>query len=226
MPAGVEIRQACIFNGTGGKTRFLAILGWDLQSGHAWTYGLKRTAAGWVQTADLWQQVPSFLLQSGQAKAKFSENNLVITIGGNAGADNAGTNGGYELVMPFVENHFSLTRNEAQDPARAVALQFLLAIQAKRPDLAKIWLLDPQLASIPGYLGLYTRPAGSYLLKLVNMSPPLNGGIRFRIITGTKDDLVLDIGKFKGQWLVKALFIASADSLSREIGRFVPAEGQ
>jgi len=226
MPAGVEIRQACIFNGAGGKTRFLAILGWDLQSGHAWTYGLKRSSTGWIQFADLWQQVPSFLLQSGQAKTKFSENNLVITIGGNSGAENAGSTGGYELVMPFVENHFSLTRNEALDPARGVALQFLLAIQAKRPDLAKIWLLDPQLASIPGYLGLYARPAGSSLLKLVNMSPPLNGGIRFRIITGTKDDLILDIGKFKGQWLVKALFIASADELSREIGRFVPSEGQ
>jgi hypothetical protein len=223
IPPNVDIKQACLLNSSGGKNRFLAILGLDLQSGHSWSEGLKRTSTGWVHDSDLWQQVPSFLLQTGQAKVRLSENSLVITIGSRGAADNTGSTTGYELVMPFVENHFALTRNEAQDPARGVALQLLLAIQGKRPDLAKIWLVDPQLASIPGYLGLYSRPAGSPALKLINMPPPLNGGMRFRLITSSKDDLIVDVGRVKTQWLVKGLFIAPADSLAAEIGRILPA---
>ena len=224
IPSGADIKQVCLLSGsTGAKTVFLAINGVDLQSGHSWLEGLKHTGTGWVFDNDLWQQVPSFLLQTGQAKVRLSENSLVITIGSRGAADNTGSTTGYELVMPFIENHFALARNAAQDPARAVALQFLLAIQGKRADLAKIWLADPQLASIPGYLGLYNR-SGSTALKLISMPPPLNGGARFRLITNTKDDLIVYVGKVKTQWLVKGLFIAPADALSTQIGRLMSPE--
>jgi len=223
IPPNVEIKQACLLNGSAAaKNRFLAILGLDWQSGHCWLEGLKHTSTGWAHDANLCQQVPSFLLQTGQGKVRLSDNNLVITIGSHGAADNNGSSASYELVMPFVENRFAFTRNEAQDPPRAVALQFLLAIQGKRADLARIWLADPQLASIPGYLGLYNRPAGSPALKLISMPPPLSGGARFRLITNSKDDLIVDVARIKGQWLVKGLFIAPADSLAAQIGRILP----
>jgi hypothetical protein len=222
IPPNVEIKQSCLLNGS--KAHFLAMTGVDWQSGRCWLEGLKHTSAGWANDADLWQQVPTSLLQTGQSKVRFSENSLIITIGSRSSADNNTTGSSYELVMPFVDNRFALMRNEAQDTARAVALQLMLAIQGKRPDMVKIWLVDPQLASIPGYLGLYNRSADSPSLKLINMSSPLNGGARFRLITNTKDDLIVDVGRVKGQWLVKGLFITSADSLASELGRIIPAQ--
>lgn len=220
IPANVEINQVCSVTGSAaGRNRFLALIGQDVQSGHSWFEGLRYTSSGWLNYPDLWQEVPSFLLQTGQSKVRFSNSNLVINIGNHS--TSAGLSG-YELIMPFVENHFALMRNEAQNPAREVALQFLLAVQSKRPDLVKIWLSDPQLASIPGYLGLYNRTAAAAPLKLINMSSPLSGGGRFRVITNTKDDLIVDVAKVKGQWMVKALFIAPADSLAREISHILP----
>ncbi len=221
IPPNVEIKQFCLLNGSAGtKTRFLALVGMDWQSGHCWLEGLKHTSAGWVHDTDIWQQVPSSLLQTGQGKVRLSENSLIITIGSRSSTDNNTNSSSYELVMPFIENRFALMRNEVQDTARAVALQLLLAIQGKRPDLVKIWLIDPQLASIPGYLGLYNRSAYSSALKLINMSSPLSGGARFRLITNTKDDLIIDVGKVKGQWLVKGLFIAPADSPAASLSIF------
>ena len=128
----------------------------------------------------------------------------------------------YELSMPFINDHFALNATEAQTPATAVALQFLLALQNKRIDLAKIWLADPQLASIPGYLGLYSRTSSSPSLKLIKMSAPFTSGSRFRLITSAKDDLIIDVAKIKTQWMIKALYIAPADHMAREIGHILP----
>ncbi len=119
---------------------------------------------------------------------------------------------GYELVMPFTDDRFGFSTKEAQDSANAVAHQFLLAIQYKRLDLAKVWLSDAKLASIPAYLGLFSRSADSQPLRLINMPSPLCGGSRFRLLTGTKDDLIMDVAKMKNQWLIKGLFIAPGNA--------------
>ncbi len=233
VPANIEIKEACLFSSSVkeniAKNRFLAIRGVDIQSGHSWLYGLRHIRASWLNDPDLWQAVPTFLLQAGQAKARFSGNTLVINIGNQtseiklpAGGENPDVTG-YEVSMPFINDRFALSGNEGQNPATAVAFQFLLALQNRRVDMAKIWLADPQLASIPGYLGLYSRTANSPSLKLIKMYSPLMGGSRFRLITSTKDDLIIDVGKVKTQWMIKALFIAPADHISREIGHILPA---
>ena len=178
---------------------YLALMGTDIQSGHTWFSGLKQSSSGWLNYSELFQDVPIYLLQSNGAKARFSGNTLVITMGGSSG---------YELVMPWVSDRFAFSTREAQDSSSAVAHQFLLALQNKRPDLAKIWLADPKLVSIPGYLGLFSSSAEGASLKLVGMPASLSGGSRFRIITGGRNDLIIDVAKIKTQLLIKAVFIA------------------
>ncbi len=189
----------------GVSNHYLALLGTDQQSGHTWLSAMKQTSAGWSLYPDLFQDIPSFLIQSSSAKIKFSGNTLLVNMGGTSG---------YELVMPFAEDHFAFSNKEAQDSAEAVARQFLLALQYKKVELAKIWLSDPKLVSIPGYLGLFNRSSDSASLRIANMQPPICGGARFRLITGTKDDLIIDVAKIKNQWLVKGLFITPGNLTS------------
>ncbi len=181
--------------------RYLALAGVDTQSSHTWLFGLHNVGSNWIHYPELFQDVPPFLVQSSSAKTKLTNSSLVITIGGS---------GGYDLVMPWVDGHFAFSTREAQDSASAVAHQFLLALQYKRIDLAKVWLADPKLASIPGYLGLFNRATDAAALKLIAMSPPISGGARFRLITSTKDDLIIDVARTKAQLLIRGIFIAPA----------------
>ncbi len=183
----------------GMSNHYLALLGTDQQSGHTWLLAMKQTSVGWCLYPDLFQDIPSFLVQTNSAKIKFCGNNLMINMGGP---------GGYELLMPFIEDHFAFSTKEAQDSAAAVARQFLLAVQYKRLDLAKVWLSDPKLVSIPAYLGLFNRSSDNAPLRMANMPSPICGGSRFRLITSNKDDLIIDVAKIKNQWLIKGLFIA------------------
>jgi hypothetical protein len=182
---------------------YLALSGIDQQSGYTWLSAIKQTSAGWSLYPNLFQDIPTFLVQTNSTKIKFSGNNLIVTMGGTSG---------YELVMPFTEDHFAFSTKEAQDSAEAVARQFLLAIQYKKLDLAKVWLSDPKLVSIPAYIGLFNRDNDSAPMRIANMSPPICGGSRFRLITGSKDDLIIDVAKIKNQWLIKGLFIASGNA--------------
>ncbi len=192
------------------RPHVIAVSGTDTQSGHMWIFSLKQSAGSWLNYPELFQDIPPFLLQSSATKAKFSGNNLVLSMGGSSG---------YELVMPLVDERFAFSTKEAQDSASAVAHQFLMALQYKRAELAKVWLVDPKLASIPGYLGLYSRPSDSPAMRLISMPQPICGGSRFRLITGGKDDLILDVAKIKGQLLIKAIFIAPANSSSSLISK-------
>ncbi len=99
----------------------------------------------------------------------------------------------------------------------SVAMQFSQAIQNGRVDLVKAWLIDAKLSSIPGYLGLYGRASSGPPFKLMAMTPPLNGGARFRLITFGPSDLILDVSKVKAQWAVKGVFIAPPDAQAKKL---------
>ncbi len=106
--------------------------------------------------------------------------------------------------------------------------QFLQAIKDGRQDLAKAWLADDHLASIPKYLGLYGKSDQVY--KLVAMSNPMGGGSRFRVVTFGKDDLILDVGMIKkydygkprSYVAIKALFVAPPDPFAKKLVGVTP----
>ncbi len=54
------------------------------------------------------------------------------------------------------------------------------------------------------------------------MSGPAGGGARFRLVTSSKDDLIIEVGrilsgKLKGQVAVKALFVAPPDPIAQSL---------
>jgi len=101
-------------------------------------------------------------------------------------------------------------------------LQFVQAVQQGRADLAKGWLVDAKLISIPKYIGIMGRPAGQPF-KLIPMANPGNGISRFRFMTFEKDDLIIDVGRYKNQLAIKGLFVAPPDPLAQKLVGSLPA---
>ena len=98
-------------------------------------------------------------------------------------------------------------------------MSFVQAIAQGKPDLAKSWLQDPKLISIPKYLNLIGR--SSPPMRLV----PMTGFnvYRYRVITGNKNDLIIEVariataGRLRGQLAVRGLFVAPQDALAQKM---------
>jgi hypothetical protein len=208
--------------------KVLVFLGSDRKTGSAYLGGYKLVDGRFVTDSNLLSGVPPFLLQCMQGKIAFNGTGVVLTAdaprvpAGSTDTAATGT-GGYKISLIFAGDHYVLDSKSGVDPQTTVAMQFLRAIQSGRADLVKAWLVDPKLASIPGYIGLYSRGDNS-ALKLVPMAPPPTGNARFRLVTYAKDDLILDIGKVKQQWAVKALFIAPPDPLAKKLAGTMQSE--
>jgi hypothetical protein len=226
-PANTSITEAKLLSssavkGTPQTTRCLVLLGGDTKSGSPWVQGYKFADGRWNTAPGLFSGVPPFLLQNLQGKVSFSGTNILLTIDTPKGPDNEAPTGGYKITLTFLNDHYTLDSKSGMDPATTVAMQFMQAVQMGKMDLVKAWLVDSKLASIPGYLDLYNRPGGMPF-RLMPMALPPNGNSRFRIVTFAKNDLIMDVGKVKQQWAVKALFIAPPDPLARKLLSTQPA---
>jgi hypothetical protein len=239
-PAGASVSSARLVarsqpsaNASSGKSaspgrsegKGLILLGLDRKSGSVWLTGFQLSEGRWVSCPEIFSGVPPFLIQNLQGKVSFSGNNLVIQLEtprpANAQSESdaeKSNGGGYKINLLFLGDHYALDSKNGLDPATTVAMQFVQALQAGRMDLVKAWLVDPKLASIPGYLGLYSRGSSAPAFKLVPMVTPATSGVaRFRLVTFDRDDLIMDVGKLKAQWAVKGLFIAPSDPLAKKI---------
>jgi hypothetical protein len=220
-PANTAVSEAKMLSASAGKgakqgTRCLVLLGSDVKSGSPWVQGYKFADGRWNNAPGLFSGVPPFLLQNLQGKVSFSGANIMLTIDTPKGPDNEAPAGGYKITLTFLNDHYTLDSKSGMDPATTVAMQFMQAVQLGKMDLVKAWLVDAKLASIPGYLGLYNK-TGGMPYRLMPMALPPNGNSRFRIVTFDKNDLVMDVGRVKQQWAVKALFIAPPDPLARKL---------
>lgn len=226
--AGGRVAVKVPVRSTTGKV--LVFLGSDRKTGSAYLGGYKLVDGRFVTYPELLSGVPPFLLQCMQGKIAFNGTGVVLTAdapripAGSTDSAATGT-GGYKISLVFAGDHYVLDGKSGVDPQTTVAMQFVHAIQSGRADLVKAWLADPKLASIPGYIGLYSRGDNS-ALKLVPMAPPPTGNARFRLVTYAKNDLILDIGKVKQQWAVKALFIAPPDPLAKKLADTMPSENK
>ncbi len=126
---------------------------------------------------------------------------------------------GYKILLKYMGGKFALAGNLPDDAPLSVALAFCQNICAGHSDVAKGWLTDPKLISIPKYLGLVGRTTPP--MRLVAMTGA--SGARYRLITSAKDDLIIDVGrvtapgKMKGQLAVKGLFIAAPDAYAAKL---------
>ncbi len=209
----------------------LVLAGSSVKTGLMFLAGYRLYQGTWVPYPEVFSEIPPYLAQNLLGKASFSGTNLVLTVqdakskspngqetAGGLERPSIAQSGGYKITFRLFENHYVLDNrlsvDFAADPAAAIAVQFAQAVQNGRIDLVKAWLSDAQLASLPGYLGLYNKQSPAF--KLVRMTTQ-GGATRFRLVTFGKDDLILDIGKNKNQWLIKGLFIAPVDPLAKTL---------
>lgn len=219
IPAGVVLNDAHLATGA----HALTLTGNARGSGAVWLQAYKNADNHWTESGDVFGSVPPFLTQNLVGKASFSGNDLVLTVGGakTAAGKPQPQSSGYKIVLHYVEGHYSLDARTNEEGPALVALQFIQAVQQGHSDLAKGWLTDPRLISIPKYIGL-NRSAG-LPFKIIAMANPGTGAFRYRCMTFEKNDLIMDIGKVKGQWAVKALFIAPPDPLAQKLVGSLPA---
>jgi len=232
--------------GAGGK--YLVLIGGDRQNNGLWFKGFKVSEGPLVESPELFASLPMFFSQNVTGKASFSGSDIVLTI--QPPSSNAPprdleekpevliqANGkplpvkpastavaGYKVVLKYMGGKFALSGHMPDDAPLSVAMAFCQNICAGRSDVAKAWLVDPKLVSIPKYLGLIGRTTPP--MRLVAMSGA--SGARYRLITSAKDDLIIDVGRIltpgrlKGQLAIKGLFIAPPDAYAAKLsGTFV-----
>lgn len=197
----------------------LILAGNDKTSGLLWLKSFRLADSVWVETFDVLSAIPPYLLQNVGGKASFWGNDLILTIAGSKpqgaeGGSKSVPSSGYRIALKLVDGKYTLEGQKTNDIPLSVVLQFSQALALGRADLAKAWLADPRLISIPKYIGLLGRSAPT---KLVAMTLPASGGVRYRMVTFLKNDLIIDVGKVKQQWAIKALFIAPPDPLALKL---------
>jgi len=230
----------------GGK--YLVLIGGDRQNNGLWFKGFKITEGPLVEAPELFASLPMFFSQNVTGRASFSGSDIVLTI--QSPTSNLPprdleekpqvliqANGkplpvkpasaavaGYKVVLKYMGGKFALSGHMPDDAPLSIAQAFCQNVCAGRPDVAKAWLVDPKLISIPKYLGLIGRTNPP--MRLVAMSGA--SGARYRLITSAKDDLIIDVGRIltpgrlKGQLAIKGLFIAPPDSYAAKFtGTFV-----
>lgn len=197
--------------------RDLVLVGTDKTSGAMWVGAYRLSEAGASEDANALASLPSSLMQSGGTPG-FAGPDLAINMGGGGGPQSSG----YKIVLKFVDGKFTMEGFGADQGPSMVVMQFAQSLQSGRIDVARAWLSDPKLISIPKYAGLLGRAADKPF-RVIAMSAPLLNGARFRLMTFDKNDLIVDVGKVKNQWTIKALYIAPPDPTVQKLVGAAPS---
>lgn len=203
----------------------LCVAGLDRVTGLVYLGAFKPVAGAWVATSEPFAQIPSHFMQSLSGQASFSGNDLVLSVSSQSSAPPSENAGGstlprpkstsYQIVLKFNGGHFQLAGSPGKDVPLSVVTYFVQCVRTNRMDLAKAWVADPLLINNTKYTGLVGKNGEPY--KLVSMTQPPNAYARYRLVTGTKYDLIFDVGKVKKDILIKSIFIAPPDSLARNL---------
>lgn len=207
---------------------YLAFIGGDRMNSTLWFKGYKMSAGTLFEAPELFSSLPPFFTQNVTGRASFAANDIVLTIlppvSPDAKADDLpkpkAQPVGYKVMLKFLGNKYAISGKLPDDGPMSVALNFAQAVAGNKPELAKAWLIDPKLVSVPKYIGIMGR--ANPPMRLVSMSGPASGGARYRLVTGSKDDLIIEVGrilsgKLKGQVAIRALFVAPPDSFAQSL---------
>jgi hypothetical protein len=226
-----------VVHATGPKS--LVLIGADRTSGTLWFKGFQ-LVEGMPEATELFSSLPAFFTQNVTGKAAFAGNDIVLTIQPPvvrkekveeekpAGVVKdtvskpaaAASTAGYKVVLKFVGGKYTLSGHAPDDAPFSVALSFAQAVASAKPELAKSWLVDSKLVSIPKYLGLFGKVSPP--MRLVAMSNAA-GASRYRLVTSGKNDLIIEVGRIlqagrlKGQLAIRALFVAPADAIAQRL---------
>lgn len=236
LPATVVFRDSQIVHSAGvpaakgkpGKPEYRALVlsGNERGGSTIWLGAYKLAEGTWVESPSVLASVPPYLVQNIAGKASFSGNDLVFSLGSSTStageSPSSSQNSGYKIVLKFIDGKFLVSGKSADEGPSLVVTQWMQAVQHGQIDLARAWLSDPNLISIVKYAGLLNRPSDKPF-KIMAMSAPFLNGERFRVITFDKTDLIVDVGKVKAQWAIKALFMAPPDPVAQKLLGTLPS---
>jgi hypothetical protein len=217
IPSNVSFRDAQFVRSTPraikSEIRDLVLVGNERVGGTIWIATYRLSESGLAEDAVALSTVPPYLVQGCAGTPGFSGNDLVFSLSGGGGPQTSG----YKMVLKFVDGKFGMEGQTGEQGPSMVVFQFMQALQQNRLDVARAWLSDPKLISLPRYAGLLNRGSDKPI-KVIAMSAPLLQGSRFRLMTYEKTDLIMDVGKVKNQWTIKALYFAPPDPLAQKLG--------
>ena len=204
---------------TASGPSYLVLAGNNRANGTIWLKAYKPYNGAWIETTDPFSSIPPYLLTNVSGEVSFSGNNIVMAVS----ASDAKTNKlpkpnstSYRITLASNGGKFSLVGSTGANQPLTIVTQFVQSLRNNRVDLAKAWLHDPKLISIPKYIDLVGK-AGDKPYKLVAMAQPKNGGPRYRLVTHHKHDLIIDVGKVYQRLAIKGLFIAPPDPLAERL---------
>lgn len=210
--------------------KFLVLTGNDKATRTVWWSSYKFTSNGFVPANDLMANIPPSL-NNVQGKVGLSGSDLVVTVTPSVGQTTSYGKpdaSAYKLVFHLNGGKYVMEGTAVDESIHSVIFQFLRAERDGRLELAKTWVTDPKLASIPKYIGLSSRVSDAQM-RLVAMPNPMNGCQRFRLVTYTRDDLIFDVGRRNDpkskqiQWVIKSIFVAPADPALQKFARNLPS---
>ena len=204
----------------------LLVLVGDERGSALWLRGFRPTENGWVESPSHFESIPSFLRNNVSGKIAFRGPDLIFNVarvvpsrlenGSGPATLPEAESSTYKFLLHLTENGYVLDTRLPEEEQFGYVRQFLDAVASSRTDVAKSLVADPKLLSIPKYVGIRGKTSA---FRVTEMASPPSGAARFRLVTGMKDDLIFDVGKYKDKTLVKAIFIAPPDNFLRDIAK-------
>ncbi|MFN8657499.1 MAG: hypothetical protein U0105_14245 [Candidatus Obscuribacterales bacterium] len=221
LPSGVILREARVIGSpkqlilSGERQGALFLRSYTLQEG-----------GGWREEEGRFATIPSFLTDNVSGKVTFKGADLVFVVARmpqkqTPGAPNLpeADSSTYKFWLHYVDGKYAVYARVPSEEQYAVVYSFLQAMQNGQLELAKNFLADPKLASLPKYVGLTRPPSQTY--KVVEMAVPPAGLHRYRLVTFGKNDVIFDVGSVRGRTVIKSIFFAPADSYLREMKQYL-----
>lgn len=203
-------------------SRYLMLAAADRESRKIKLKAFRYESERWSADDSLFADLPPVLTNSFIGSVSFKGSDITLSVDPSSERGDAGTLT-YRLVLRLKNGRYALEGQQGNGTPYDAAFRFLEAVNNGQLAVAKTWLADPKLISIPRYLGLGSRPESS-AIRLINMASPRSGTFRFRYVSFARNDLILDVAKPKKQdkWVVTAIFIAPSDNLLKQITEALP----
>lgn len=225
LPAGVVLSQAHMFASAGEHQAILV----GMQNGaNLWlkTYHLINGHFAEVQTS--LDSIPSFLTANMSGTVNFRGADLLLSVApvvkesllGEAKKVAEAPSSTYRFWLHLTDQGYVLMHRLPDEEQFQAVKAFLAYLGANNSEAARSLLVDEKLISIPRYIGLKSV-SGTF--HVAQMSSPPTGALRYRLITGGKDDLIFEVVHLKDKAAIRAIFIAAADPFLKEIEFALPA---
>jgi hypothetical protein len=209
----------------------LAVLVGREHGASLWIKTFRLINGRFAQTQTQLDSIPAFLTNNMSGSVGFRGADLLLSVApvvkdsalGQADRLPEAESCTYRFWLHLTADGYQLMRRLPDEDQFLTVKAFLACLSGNRTEQAKGLLVDEKLLSIPKYVGLKGANAS---FKVAQMASSPGGAARYRLITGTKDDLIFEVVRLKDRSAIRAIFIAPADPFLAEIASELPGYEQ